>query len=106
MFGWGWGFGAGRRCEGEDVDFGNDVDLDLERQMRDALTDEQRVVDGILRQAGDRRRLIREKGRVKMVRDVGMKRREKVECRNRDERVVIVGKGKVLLIEDRVIELV
>jgi hypothetical protein len=97
-FGWGWGLGAGRRSD-NDVDSGN-VDLELQAQFNEGLTDEQRAVDGILRQAGERRRVLREKGRV-VVKGGGKRGRgrEKVEWGNREEMARVKVVREVLIIE-------
>ena len=60
----------------------NSVDLELQAQVEDSLTPEQRLVDGVLRRAGERRRKLRERART----GIGKRRvREKVEWGNRED---------------------
>ena len=92
-----------------DADFGfratTDVDLELQAQMRRSMSLLDREVDGVLRRAGERRAKARERGGV-LSRKAGgratwsgtekQRRRERVEWRNREEVVGVLGRGGVL----------
>jgi hypothetical protein len=83
--GWaGWGWGAGRHCDDSTVFSSDNVDLELQAQVEDSLTPEQRLVDGVLRRAGERRRKVRKVARTGN--GFGKRRgREKVEWGNRED---------------------
>jgi hypothetical protein len=94
--GWaGWGWGAGRHCDDPTV-FCNTcvIDLELQVQVEDSLTAEQRLVDGVLRRAGERRRKLKERGVRRGVRKG--RGREKVEWRNREDAEREDFRGKVV----------
>jgi hypothetical protein len=72
----------------------NVVDLELQAQVEDSLTAEQRLVDSVLRRAGERRRKLREKGVRRGVRKARV--REKVEWGNREDGEYFREKRKVV----------
>jgi hypothetical protein len=82
--GWaGWGWGAGWLCDDSTVFCSDNVDLELQAQVADSLTPEQRLVDGVLRRAGERKRKVRKVARTGN--GFGKRRvREEVEWGNRE----------------------
>lgn len=94
--GWaGWGWGVGRHCDDPTFFCSNDVvDLELQAQVEDSLTAQQRLVDGVLRRAGERRRKLRERVVRRGVRKGSV--REKVEWANREDGENVGGTRKVV----------
>jgi hypothetical protein len=81
--GWaGWGWGAGWLYDDSTVFCSDNVDLELQAQVEDSLTAEQRLVDGVLKRAGERRRKVRKVARTG-IRVRKRRVREKVDWGNR-----------------------